>query len=101
MVISIEQMPCPVTTTWQPCGIDLARDTLQNSGEIVVVRIGMRCKAQFAANSRSYWQEMQRRREPEPVLPQLAGSDAECPKLFSDFIATRQGRNPDSRAFCW
>jgi hypothetical protein len=46
----------------------------------VVVRIGMGYKALFAANSLGYWQEKQRRRPPESVLPQSARSYAEHPE---------------------
>ena len=59
---------------------DTVKDALHNSCEDVVVRIGTGYKARFAANSRSYWQEKQRRRASESVLPQTAGSYAEHPK---------------------
>jgi hypothetical protein len=44
------------------------------------MRIGMGYKALFAANSLGYWQEKQRRRPPESVLPQSARSCAEHPQ---------------------
>ena len=55
------------------------KDALHNSGRVGAVRIGMGCKARFAANSRSYWLEMQRRRPPEAALAHAAKSYAERP----------------------
>jgi len=43
------------------------------------VRIGMGCKAQFEANSRSYWREVQRRRPPEAALAGAGLIYAELP----------------------
>jgi hypothetical protein len=73
---------CPVSLPILMCAQcipSVLKDALHNSGEDVVVRIGMGCKAHLAANSRRYWPEMQRRRPPEAVLPQTAGSYAEHP----------------------
>jgi hypothetical protein len=55
------------------------RDALHNSTRVCAVRIGMGCKAHFAANSACYWQEMQRRRPPEAALAQAVRGYAEHP----------------------
>lgn len=41
--------------------------------------MGWDVRRHFAANSRNYWQKMQRRRLTEAVLPQRTGSYAEHP----------------------
>ena len=54
-------------------------ETLHKSGRDDVVRIGMGCKAQFEANSRSYWREVQGRRPPDAALAGAGQIDAEFP----------------------
>ena len=55
------------------------KDPLHNSSRVRVGRIGMGCKADLAANSLGYCQEIQRRRPPEPGLSRAARSYAEGP----------------------
>ncbi|XVJ69544.1 MAG: hypothetical protein HEQ39_07695 [Rhizobacter sp.] len=60
--------------------VDLAfRNALNNSCEAVMARIWVGYKAFFAANGLACWQEKQRRRPPESVLPQSAMGCAEHP----------------------
>ena len=71
----LSQTPLPKSgSTYQLAGYGRgARDALHNSTRAGAARIGMGCKAHFAANSACYWQEMQRRRPPEAALAQAEG----------------------------
>ena len=77
----LSQTPLPKSgSTYQLAGYGRgARDALHNSTRAGAARIGMGCKAHFAANSACYWQEMQRRRPPEAALAQAERSYAEHP----------------------
>ena len=57
----------------------MSREALHKAGRDHVVRIGMGCKAQFEANSSSYWREVQHRRPPEAALAGAGLIHAELP----------------------
>ncbi|MDO9401345.1 MAG: hypothetical protein Q7T46_07845, partial [Polaromonas sp.] len=52
--------------------------------------LGMGCKAQFAANSRSYWQKLQRRRPPKPGDRGPRGINPRFPRALAKRLQARR-----------
>jgi hypothetical protein len=91
----LSQSPLPKSgATYQLAGYGRgAWDALHNSTRAGAARIGMGCKAHFAANSACYWQERQRRRPPEAGLAQAVRGYAEHPLVSIEAWRWQRGPN--------